>query len=79
MNQHIDPTDDHLLEQARERLAKYREMRGEQFLGDGWTALPAPRLITARVDHEPADRIIWGECPECGAANKRFHRCPAKG
>lgn len=78
MSQHVDPTEDHLLEQAAERLRKYREMRDEQFLGDGWPPLPAPRLVTARVDHRPADRIIYGQCPECGEPNKPLHPCRAK-
>lgn len=73
-----DASQDHLLEQARERLARYREMRAEQALGDGW---PAPRpihRIELHVDLEAADRIIYGTCPECGRPDKRFHGCPAK-
>lgn len=70
---------DALLEQARERLAKYQEMRAERFLGDGYPETIRPlHRIEVHVDLDAADRIIYGECPECGRPNKRFHSCPAK-
>lgn len=42
------------------------------------TPPPAELPEAPVLDYEAADKLIYGECPECGAPDKRFHRCPAK-
>lgn len=57
MNILDDASQDSLREKAAERLAKYREMRAEQFLGDGWPELPEIEPVQAKVDLGPAERL----------------------
>lgn len=67
-------------EQARER----HEQRLMSLDEHEWPEIPVLQQITVRPvgltapEYAAADRIIWGECPECGGPDKPRHGCPAK-
>ena len=64
-----------------------RECRARSIDSHDWPELPVLQPIAVRPvrvnvpefeTKRAADLLIFGECPECGGPNKRFHGCPAK-